>query len=160
MNLFKRLFGYRQQPALAPKVTLSIDALGSRSSKASTPYPDHELWSGPIVSTTDDAVKDPPEISMKDNMMNAAANVMGYDSNGHIRFLVRSGTIVGVWVKSFPDNVTKRAFLSFYCTWKQKMPGGDAGSLAGLEKAHNSASVGLFEIFRVRNGEGFNVRFL
>ena len=91
--------------------------------------------------------------------MNAAANVYGASQNGIIRFLVRNDRIVGVWVKSFPENATKRAFLSMYCTVEKQKLGSDA-AVSGIEAAHNSAPMGRFEIYRDGSRNGFNIRFL
>jgi hypothetical protein len=119
---------------------------------------DH-FWAGPAVSKNDSAVRDPVGISKKDDMMNAMVNVAGFQQGGYIRFLVTSGRIVGVWTKDFPDNATKKRFLSAYCAWKTETPGSDAG-LLGLVDAHNSALMDKFEIYRVESGDGYNVRFL
>jgi len=147
MNFIRRWFGVKTAAVTRPAGTV-------------TPWSgEDDLWTGPTVSEMDGAVKDPVGLSAKEDMMNATANALGAQSDGLIRFLVRNGRVVGVWVKAFPDNATKKRFLSMYCAIKTENPGGDAGVI-GVEDAHTSALAGRFEIYRERNGNGFNVRFL
>jgi hypothetical protein len=103
-----------------------------------------------------------PVLDEEEDACNAMANVIGYQQLSYVRLLVRSGRIVGVWAKEFPGNATKAAFLSAYCMYC-RVPGNKAG-VAGLDDALNeawsSAKRRRFEIYRARDGDGFNVRFL
>lgn len=118
-----------------------------------------DYWSGPIVSQTDPAVKDPRVISDKDDLMQASANVVGAQRDGLIRLLARDGKVIGIWVKAFPDNATKKAFLSMYCATKIQSPGDDTG-ITGFEDAQRSFLLGRFEIYKDLNHGGFNIRLL
>jgi len=88
-----------------------------------------------------------PVMSEMDAMMNGAANAIAYKHSDGIRFLCQSGRIVGIWVRAFPSNTTRRAFLSMFCA----LEGQDSSQMAVL--AEN------YQISKDAVNGGVNVRF-
>ncbi len=78
--------------------------------------------------------------------INAAANAIGYEKHGWIEFLKRDGRIIGIWVKAFPINTTKKHFLQMYCVSKN-------------DTAYMAIVSGAYKISKSETREGFDVTF-
>ena len=86
-------------------------------------------------------------MSKQQSKLNAVANVIGYEKSGGIRFLLDGGRITGIWVRAFPDNTSRRHFLSMFCASKQE------------GRAYERAASGSFTVSKAASGEGFDIRF-
>jgi hypothetical protein len=106
-----------------------------------------------------DDIPNDPIMSEMDAMMNAAANALGYQESGGIKFLTRDNKVCGIWVRAFPRNTTKRKFLHMYCEMKKQRPGDDAG-LAGIDAAIDCVISGRYQIAKAPDNQGFNIHFL
>lgn len=84
-----------------------------------------------------------------DSQLNAIANVIGYKSEGHIRFIRRLwiGPIIGIWVKGFPGNTTRDEFLKSFCVSEKK------------RGAFMKLAMGDYKISKAKDGDGYDVRF-
>jgi hypothetical protein len=93
-----------------------------------------------------DGIPDDPVMSQMDAMMNGAANVLGYQQSGGIRFIERNNRRVGIWVRAFPSNTTKKAFLSMFCAM-EKQDGPHESILCGAYRISPNTESGGFDIF-------------
>jgi len=112
-----------------------------------------------VGSTHDD-----PVMSEEEALTNGTLNVITYlgagdiqviDSNGNIIPPAESdGEIIGIWVREFPSNTTKKAFLYCFCSLhKMSNPSStDAPQLAIVR--------GQYQIAKNTEKGGFDVRFI
>jgi hypothetical protein len=112
-------------------------------------------------SSTDDA--DDPVMNEREALMNATANVLVYMRSGDIQAIDKDGKIIspndsdgnitGIWVRAFPSNTTKKAFLLSFCVLlKHANP-------AATDASQHAVFGGHYRISENPEKGGFNVHF-
>ena len=142
MRIWQKLFGRPLSPTSTDSPTL-------KPANPASPVPESQPEPRPTAPQSPALVADdlPPDpvMSEMDAMMNAAANVLGYQQSNGIRFIERGGKIAGIWVRAFPGNTTKRKFLAMYCAMqKQDVP-------------HETILLGQYDISKNTEQGGFDV---
>ena len=86
-------------------------------------------------------------MSEEDLKINAVANVIGYKNDGGIKFLRENGKMIGIWVRAFPSNTTKKYFLQMYCVKEEE------------NNAYKSILSSAYKIIKSKSGKGFDILF-
>jgi len=142
MSIWQKLFGRPSSPTptvrpiAAPATPASQGPVSQNDSCPTTP---------PSSAAIGDELPPDPVMSEMDAMMNAAANVLGYQQSNGIRFIERGGRIAGIWVRAFPGNTTKRKFLAMYCAMQKQ------------DAPHETILLGRYDISKNTEQGGFDV---